>query len=157
MNKDYETIRKDLYAIYVQLYPVFTDGKLKGFIDADLIGKFKYTPQQILEALTAEEGPEVVEQVEEVEKEKMEVMKITTKDELRNYYKNYLAKIFDTKTDAKTASKIEKSITIKELKYLYSILSPVPFKQRKKKDILYQFKYYFDNEVRMHEMIKKLN
>lgn len=44
-------------------------------------------------------------------------------------------------------------MTIEELKRLYSLISPVTIpKSKKKQDVLYLFKNYFDEEIRTEDM-----
>lgn len=72
---------------------------------------------------------------------------------LKAFYISQLLPIFDPRVDEQAKNKLRSAMTIEELKRLYTLISPVTIpKSKKKQDVLYLFKNYFDEEIRTEDM-----
>ncbi|WP_020620582.1 hypothetical protein [Paenibacillus daejeonensis] len=94
------------------------------------------------------------------ERKKDEVSKISEaielikdQDALRDYYNNSLRLYFDANSTAETQNEILKSISLTDLRYMYSLISPLPLPaSRKKAEILQLLRMYFENESRTRSL-----
>lgn len=149
-------IKKDLYEIYKYLYYVCNDSHTKEVFSSKLTNKFKYLPSEIATIL---EIPDTREKTIKKSKEDLGngLPDISGINSLREFYYQNLSQLFNADIDEQTNNKILNSISINDLKYLYSLISSIPIKSGKnKKDIIYMFKYYFDDEARTDAMTKNL-
>ena len=149
-------IKKDLYEIYKYLYDVFSVNNVNDVFNCKLTNKFRYLPSEVAKVLEISDTKKktVKRSKEEVVNK---VLDISNVNSLREFYYQNLSKLFNADIDEETKNKILNSISINELKYLYSIISSIPITSGKnKKDIIYMFKYYFDDEARTDAMTKNL-
>lgn len=155
---DDNLIKKDLYEIYENLYSAFHANKENNVFDSEFVKKFKYLPSEVAKALKILDSNNLKKENSDKSKNiRNEILNISSIDLLREFYYKELSQIFDANIDEDDASKILNSISVHELKYLYSLISSIPIKSRKnKKDIIYMFKYYFDDEARADAMAQTL-
>ena len=162
MSNSEELIKKDLYEIYEYLYELLNVQDANKIFSSKLIKKFRYLPCEIADVLGVIDRQMKEDKSRDQVKIKPNnirnnIANICDLNSLREFYYENLSGLFIANVNEDIARSILNSITIKELKYLYSLISPIPIKSGKsKKDIIYLFKNYFDDEARTNNMVQKL-
>ncbi|MCX7748221.1 MAG: hypothetical protein N2645_15245 [Clostridia bacterium] len=159
MNKNDYLVRKDLYEIYTSIYNTLNFDSAKEIYSTKLISKFKYPPSEVAKVLEIAVDATMPKNSRKKSNTEIqtEISNISCLDALRDYYYKNLARLFNADIDEDTSNKILSSLNVGELKYLYSLISPIPIKSGKtKKEIIYMFKYYFDDEARTDAMTRNL-
>lgn len=147
-------IKKDLINIYNDLYPLVKMEGAEKFFSSNTIKRFKYTPEEIEEALNSDKN-KYPKKDNTIKSEIIE--EIQTLDQVRDFFNNNLLLICQSHI-----SDVEKQIALRkysleEIKHLYSIVFNITLpKKCKKIDIIYSLKKYFDNEKRTADLIKIL-
>lgn len=160
MKNNNTEIKKDLYDIYAYFKLISENTTIENVYKKQFLNKFKYSLDEVSKSL----GLNDIEPndntnskkkvVKSLNKETSEICNIYS---LREFYYRNFEQLFYADVDEKYEKKILKSVTVEELKRLYTIISTVPIKKnKKKKDIIYMFKYYFDDESRTNDIGKKL-
>jgi hypothetical protein len=82
-----------------------------------------------------------------------EIKLIDNEEKLYDYFKSELISYFDSANKEDETKEILKKYSKEELVFLYKIISNVPLqKSKKKEDILWLIKNYFDNKSRVEAM-----
>ncbi len=123
-----------------------------------LVNKFKYTFEEIEEVL--DQNDKILENEFYANQKKINYItseNINTLDDLRIFYKNELEKLYDNTLDKATKDSIFKSLSLKELNRLHSIISNVSLsKNATKKEIIDMMRYYFNDESRTDSLVKTM-
>ncbi|MGG2196820.1 hypothetical protein [Paenibacillus validus] len=106
----------------------------------------KYSKKKSKVTGTSKKDPDTNKLSEEIEK-------IKDQNALRSYYNNSLRHYFDTNSTEEMKNAILKSVSLNDLRYLYSLISPITLPQsRKKTEILQLLRMYFENESRTRSL-----
>ncbi len=155
MTKE-NSIKKDLLLIYEELYNLFEKNKSSVF-DKKFISRFKHSPEAIAEVLGILDKENAKEDNSKRSVKEPPTAHIKDLDGLREYYYEYLVKVFDHSIDDTEKNEILNSIRTNELKRLSSIISTVPLASKTtKRDILEMLRYYFNDESRTSSLVRGL-
>jgi hypothetical protein len=154
-----KNIKKDLYEIYTYLKLVSENDSMKDIYTKHFLDKFKYSLEEVSEALElSSTGASVTKSKKKGDGDlNKETSNISNISSLREFYYANFEQLFSVEGNEEYEKKVLSSITVEELKRLYYIISTIPIKKnKKKKDIIYMFKNYFDDESRTNDMNNKL-
>lgn len=159
MERDRE-IKKAIYDLYSTLKDVASTKSGRCFLAPELIEKLGYTKEEVKKVLEAQETSSTQPskpKSQDTGKVSQRISEIKDRDGVRQIYEKEMSKLFDSKVEKSTKTKIEKGLTVSDLTYLYSLLAAVGVRGRKtKKDLFQMFKDYYDDEARTADMNRKL-
>lgn len=153
--EDMQKVKEDLYELYKVLNEISKTKSGRSLLSSHMLEQLIY-PTEIIKKVLFEKERELIKKEEKrsPKKDKKSIMQdIQNKEQLKAFYITKLLPIFDPRVDEQTKNKLRSAMTIEELKRLYTLISSVPIpKSKKKQDVLYLFKNYFDEEIRTEDM-----
>lgn len=176
MMENSHVVRQSLYELYEVMQEIASTKGGRQLFSSQICHRLRFDREEVkacLELVTYEQSTQQVEETGAVEvkteskpeaqvKKKEEkltscVAAIQDSNQVKKYYEEEMYKLFDPKVEKAVKDKLKKKLTINDLRYLYSILSPVEIRGKKAKQYWLQlFKDYFDAEARTEGMNKKL-
>lgn len=151
MSGKNESIKNDLINLYKYLYYMSKSETANYFFSNEILKKLKYTPEEITEFL------EVFNCSMEKQKSKIkpEIVEIQTKEQVLEYFKEYLLPICQPDILEEDKNNILKKVTLEDIRYLYKIIFGISLAEKCKKiDAIYKIKDFFDNEERTTDLTK---
>ncbi len=152
-SRENENIKKDLISLYTDFYHMSQSEAAIHFFNKDMLRKIRYKPEEIEKAL------ELSNTIAEKSKQKMktEIIEIRTKEQVLEYFTKNLLPICQPDIAEETRNRILKTVTLEDIRYLYSIIFEIPLPDKcKKMDAIYKIKDFFDNEERTADLIKNI-
>lgn len=160
--EDIQRVKENLYELYKVLKEVSKTKSGQSLLAPYILEQLIYPTETIKKALFEKERVDKVYDTANKEKQqsskrnkKSIIQDIQNKEQLKAFYKLHILPIFDPSVDEGLKNKLKSGLTVEELKRLYTLISTVPIpKSKKKQDVLYLFKNYFDEEIRTEDMNK---
>lgn len=153
--EDVQKVKENLYELYKVLKEISKTKSGRSLLAPHILEQLIYPTETIKKVLFVKEGEPIKkeEQLSSKKDKKSITQEIQNKEQLKAFYISQLLPIFDPRVDEQAKNKLRSAMTIEELKRLYTLISPVTIpKSKKKQDVLYLFKNYFDEEIRTEDM-----
>ena len=151
MSNNSENIKKDLIGLYTSLYCMSQSEAAINFFNKDILKKLKYEPEEIVKVLEScntgikKQKPKI----------RSEFSEIQTKEQVLEYFREYLLPICQPDISEEERSTSLKKVTLEEIRYLYKVIFGISLADKcKKVDAIYKIKEFFDNEERTADLTK---
>ncbi len=153
MNSYHEKIKGDLLDLYEGLYFMGQNDKAAFFLNAEILSKIKYKPEEVKKVLNFEDNITLKKK----QSISSDILAVQTRDQALEYFKGNLECIFGSDIVEAEKNIILKKISVEELRHLYQMIFGISLpKKCKKMDVLYKIKDFCENEKRTDDLIKNL-
>ena len=152
--KNSNKIKKDVLALYSILYPMDETERqiLARLFSKDVLKLLRYTPSEVEIALSLEnDSCTISSSTTGIEQS------IKDKEDVRIYVFTHFGEISKHMMSEEKIAENLSSISLNDLKYMYSLLIDVPLNGKiTKKSVLYKIFEFFDAEKRIDDFTKNL-